>query len=200
MKNLLLIKSSLSGDQGESSRMAEAFVARWRMRYPDGRVIRRDLAQQPLPHLNAEVFEGFRKAPAERSPAQQAATALSDTLIAELKVADAVVVGLPMYNFSVPSTFKSWMDHIARAGVTFRYTEQGSEGLVDDKPLYVFAARGGRYAGTERDTQTPLVRMFFGVLGIQQVHFTYAEGLALGEEEAERARGQVVESIAGLAA
>jgi len=200
MKTLLVIKSSLFNGQGQSSRLADAFVERWREGHPDGRVLCRDLALEPVAHLSAEAFTGFQLEPGERSPAQHAATAVSDSLIAELKGADAVVLGLPMYNFSVPSTLKAWMDHVARAGVTFRYTENGPQGLVGDRPLYVFAARGGRYAGTEMDTQTPLIRMFFGMLGITDIHFTYAEGLALGDEQAEQARSHAVEAIERLAA
>lgn len=200
MKTLLVIKSSLFNGQGQSSRLADAFVERWQVSNPDGRVLCRDLALEPVAHLSAEAFKGFQADPADRSPQQHAAAAVSDSLIAELRSADEVALGLPMYNFSVPSTLKAWMDHVARAGVTFRYTENGPEGLIDDKPLYVFAARGGQYQGTEMDTQTPLVRMFFNMLGIRDVHFTYAEGLALGPESAERAHAQAAEAIERLAA
>lgn len=200
MQTLLVIKSSLFNGSGQSSRLADAFAARWRENNPNGRVLCRDLALEPLPHLTAEAFTGFQRDSAERSPGQHAAAAISDELIAELNAADAVVLGLPMYNFTIPSTFKAWMDHVARAGVTFRYTENGPEGLVGEKPLYVFAARGGKYQGTEMDTQTPLIRTFFGMLGITDVRFTYAEGLAMGEETAEQARSQAVEAIDRLAA
>ncbi|NBB93869.1 MAG: FMN-dependent NADH-azoreductase [Gammaproteobacteria bacterium] len=200
MKTLLVIKSSLFNGRGQSSQLADAFVERWRGRNPEGRVLCRDLALEPVPHLDAETFDGFRAEPTERSPAQHAAAAVSDSLIAELKSADEVVLGLPMYNFSVPSTLKSWMDYVARAGVTFRYTENGPEGLLADRPLYVFAARGGHYVGTEMDTQTPLIRHFFGLLGITELRFTYAEGLAVSPEQAERARAQAVEAIERLAA
>jgi FMN-dependent NADH-azoreductase len=200
MKTLLVIKSSLFNGQGQSSRLADAFVERWTERHPEGRVLCRDLALEPIPHLDAEAFDGFRAEPAERSPAQHAAVAVSDSLVAELKSADEIVLGLPMYNFSVPSTLKSWMDYVARAGVTFRYTENGPEGLLDDRPLYVFAARGGHYEGTEMDTQTPLVKHFFGLLGITDLRFTYAEGLAISPEQAERARAKAVEAIERLAA
>ncbi|NEZ02654.1 FMN-dependent NADH-azoreductase [Wenzhouxiangella sp. XN201] len=200
MQTLLVIKSSLFNGSGQSSRLADAFAARWRENNPNGRVLCRDLALEPLPHLTAEAFTGFQRDSAERSPGQHAAAAISDELIAELNAADAVVLGLPMYNFTIPSTFKAWMDHVARAGVTFRYTENGPEGLVGEKPLYVFAARGGKYQGTEMDTQTPLIRTFFGMLGITGVRFTYVEGLAMGEETAEQARSQAVEAIDRLAA
>ncbi|MDZ7789126.1 MAG: NAD(P)H-dependent oxidoreductase [Xanthomonadales bacterium] len=200
MRTLLVIKSSLFNGQGQSSRLADAFAARWRENNPEGRVLCRDLALEPVAHLSAEAFKGFQADPAERTPQQHAAAAVSDSLIAELRSADEVALGLPMYNFSVPSTLKAWMDHVARAGVTFRYTENGPEGLVADKPLYVFAARGGQYQGTEMDTQTPLVRLFFNMLGIRDIRFTYAEGLALGEEQADQARARAVEAIEQLAA
>lgn len=195
MTTLLVIKSSLFNGSGQSSQLADAFTARWRASNPHGQVLCRDLAADPVPHLSAESLAGFQRPAAERTPAQHAATAVSDSLIAELKQADAVVLALPMYNFTVPSTFKAWMDHVARAGVTFRYTENGPEGLVGPKPLFVFCARGGQYSGTENDTQTRLIELFFGMLGIQEIHFTYAEGLALGDEAAssalEQARGEI---------
>ncbi|AKS43278.1 FMN-dependent NADH-azoreductase [Wenzhouxiangella marina] len=200
MKTLLVITSSLFSEAGQSSRLVERFIERWRQTHPQGEVLKRDLANDPVPHLTAEIFQGFLADPTERTPAQRASTALSDQLIEELKSADEVVIGLPMYNFSVPSTFKSWMDHVARAGVTFRYTENGPEGLVGDKPVHVFAARGGRYQGTPADTQTGLVKHFFGMLGVQNVEFIYAEGLNLGPEEAEAARAEAAERIDRLAA
>lgn len=200
MKKLLVIKSSLFNGEGQSSQLADQFVARWREANPDGQVLCRDLALEPVPHLDAEAFKGFQAEPTERSPAQHSATAVSDSLIAELKSADEVVIGLPMYNFTVPSTFKAWMDHVARAGVTFQYTESGPEGLLHDRPVYVFAARGGFYQGTEMDTQTPLVRYFLGMLGLKTVHFTYAEGLAISEEQAKQSRSEAVRNIERLAA
>lgn len=200
MKTLLVIKSSLFNGQGQSSQLADAFANRWQDNHPDGRILCRDLALEPLPHLTAEAFKGFQADAADRTPEQHSVAAVSDSLIAELKSADEVVLGLPMYNFSVPSTLKAWMDHVARAGVTFRYTEDGPRGLIDDKPLYVFAARGGQYQDTEMDTQTPLVTMFFNMLGIRDVRFTFAEGLAMGPEQAEQSRSKAVEAIEQLAA
>ncbi len=187
MRTLLVIKSSLFNGSGQSSRLADDFVELWKATNPGGRVMCRDLAADPVPHLSAETFSGFLADADERSPTQQAAVAVSDALIAELKAADEVVIGLPMYNLTVPSTFKSWMDYVARAGVTFRYTENGPEGLIDNKPLHVLSTRGGQYAGTSGDTQTPLIESFFGMLGIRDVRFVYAEGLAMGDEARESA-------------
>ena len=105
----------------------------------------------------------------------------SDALIGELKRADVVVLGLPMYNFGVPSTLKAYFDHVARVGETFKYTEKGPVGLLTGKKVYVFAARGGMYAGTPNDTQTPFIRIFLSFLGMSDIEFVYAEGLAISE-------------------
>ena len=182
MKTILHLNSSIYGDGGQSSRLAAEFVAR----QPGARVIYRDLAARPLAHLDAGRFAAFLAKPEARTPAQNEVIAQSDALIAELKAADTIVLGLPMYNFGVPSQLKAYFDHIARAGVTFRYTAQGPEGLLTGKQAYVFAARGGLYAGTPRDTQTPYVRDFLAFLGITDVEFVYAEGLAVSEESRTR--------------
>jgi FMN-dependent NADH-azoreductase len=200
MKTLLVIKSSLFNGSGQSSRLVDEFAERWLKANPGGRVQCRDLAADPVPHLSAETFQGFRLDAAERNPAQQAAAVVSDALIAELKQADAIALGLPMYNFTIPSQLKTWMDHVARVGVSFEYTENGPRGLIGDKPLYVFAARGGQYQGTPADTQTGLVQTFFNFIGIQDVHFTYAEGLAMGEQTAGEALGRAREQLQKLAA
>jgi FMN-dependent NADH-azoreductase len=181
MKTLLQINASLFSDAGQSSRLADQFVAHWAAANTDGEIIVRDLARDPVPHLTAERFQAFIAKPEARTAEQQAHVAASDALIAELERADTIVLGLPMYNFGVPSTLKAYFDHIARAGVTFRYTEKGPVGLLAGKKAYVFAARGGLYQGTPRDTQTSYVRDFLAFLGITDVEFVYAEGLAMGE-------------------
>ncbi len=181
MKTLLQIRSSIFSNGGQSSRLAERFVARWRASNPGGRVIVRDLAKEPVPHLDAARFGAFLAKPEERTPAQQAVVDYSDALIGELKRADVVVLGLPMYNFGVPSTLKAYFDHVARVGETFKYTEKGPVGLLTGKKVYVFAARGGMYAGTPNDTQTPFIRTFLSFLGMSDIEFVYAEGLAISE-------------------
>jgi len=181
MKTLLQIRSSIFSSDGQSSRLAERFVARWRASNPGGKVIVRDLAKEPVPHLDAARFGAFLTKPEERTPAQQAVVDYSDALIGELKRADVVVLGLPMYNFGVPSTLKAYFDHVARVGETFKYTEKGPVGLLTGKKVYVFAARGGMYAGTPNDTQTPFIRIFLSFLGMSDIEFVYAEGLAISE-------------------
>jgi FMN-dependent NADH-azoreductase len=200
MQTLLVIRTSLFGRQGQSSQLLDAFEARWRERHPGGRVLCRDLAADPIPHLTAEAFAGFQAEPADRTPTQQASTAISDALIAELKMADEILLAVPMYNFTVPSTFKTWMDHVARAGVTFQYTENGPQGLLDDRRVVVVSTRGGRYAGTPADTQTGLVQRFLGLLGLKSVEFVHAEGLAMGPEAAEAASTAATERLETLVA
>lgn len=182
MKTLLQLNTSLFSQGGHSSRLLQDFVDRWRTRHPEGRVVVRDLARDPVPHLTAEAFRGFGARAAERTPAQQAAVALSDRLIAELEGAHLIALGLPMYNFGVPSTLKAYFDHVARAGVTFRYTEQGVQGLLTGRGAIVFSTRGGNYAGTPKDTESPYVEQFLNFLGIAPVEFVHAEGLAIGPE------------------
>jgi FMN-dependent NADH-azoreductase len=181
MSTLLLIKTSIFSDGGQSSRLAERFAAAWRESNPGGTVRVRDLAKEPVPHIDAGRFGAFLAKPAERTSEQQAVVDYSDGLIEELRSADVIVLGLPMYNFGVPSTLKAYFDHVARAGITFRYTENGPFGLITGKKVYVFAARGGLYAGTPRDTQTQYVRDFLTFLGMNGIEFIYAEGLAVSE-------------------
>ena len=181
MNTLLQLNTSMFSSDGQSSRLAEEFVAAWRSRNPGAQLILRDLAREPVPHLDAERFQAFLAKAGERTPRQQAVVRYSDELTGELKRADTIVIGLPMYNFGVPSTLKAYFDHIARAGVTFRYTEKGPEGLLTSKKAYIFAARGGRYAGTPLDNETNFVRQFLAFVGIEDVEFVYAEGLAIGE-------------------
>ncbi|MGE5523543.1 MAG: FMN-dependent NADH-azoreductase [Rhodospirillaceae bacterium] len=181
-KTLLQINASLFSDAGQSTQLADAFVAAWRAANPGGVAVKRDLAREPVPHLTAERFQAFLAKPDQRTAEQQAVHAYSMALIDELKRADVIVLGVPMYNFNVPSTLKAYFDHIARAGITFRYTEKGPEGLLPGKKVYVFATRGGVYAGTAKDTETPYLRDFLALLGITDVEFVYAEGLAITEQ------------------
>jgi FMN-dependent NADH-azoreductase len=187
MTRLLQINTSLFADQGQSSQLAARFVAAWREANPSTEVVTRDLANTPVPQLDAARFMAFATPAAERDAVQNGYIADSDALIAELATADVVVLGLPLYNFGVPSQLKNWFDQLARAGVTFRYTPDGAVGLLADKKVYVFAARGGHYAGTPLDTQTPYMRDFFRFIGINQVEFVYAEGMNRGAAVKARA-------------
>lgn len=203
---ILQINTSLNGEGALSSRLATEFVQTRLSANATGRpqpaasVITRDLAHDPVPHLTAERFQAFSVPPSERTREQAEAAAQSDQLIAELQRADVIVIGLPMYNFGVPSTLKAYFDHVARAGVTFRYGANGPEGLLTGKKAYIFATRGGSYAGTPSDLQTAYVRQFLGFLGIRDVEFVYAEGLAMGDERRRVALADVAARIDRLAA
>jgi FMN-dependent NADH-azoreductase len=199
MKRILQINTSLFSEQGHSSQLGQRFVQSWQSRNPDNRLVVRDLAQNPVPHLNAERFQAFLTPVGERTTTQQVIAAESDALIDELREADVVVLGLPLYNFGIPSTLKAYFDHISRAGVTFRYTETGAIGLLDDKPVYILATRGGFYQGTPKDTATPYVQDFFNFIGIHDIRFIYAEGLNLGQEQLDRSLAEAHAQIDQLA-
>jgi FMN-dependent NADH-azoreductase len=195
MKTLLQLNTSMFADSGQSTQLAERFVAGWRKANPAAKLVVRDIGREPVPHLTAERFGAFLSKPEDRTDAERAIVAFSDALIDELKRADVIVVGLPMYNFGVPSSLKAYFDHVARAGVTFRYTPQGPEGLLTGKRAYVFATRGGAYAGTPLDTQSAYVRDFLRFIGVDDVEFAYAEGLNMGAERKQAALSVAHEAI-----
>jgi len=186
MSKLLYVKSSIFGDQGQSSQLAQTLIDNWKSRNPDGEVVVRDLSAEAIPHLDGDRFGAFL-APAEaRSAAQQAVVELSDRLIDEVRQADMLVVGVPMYNFGVPSQMKAWFDHLARAGVTFKYTDTGPVGLLEDKPVLLLATRGGLYRDAGVDYQIPFVSQFFAFIGLNDSRVVFAEGLAMGDEHRDR--------------
>ena len=199
MKTLLKVTAGMGGASGDSAQLAEQYAEKWLAQNPGARVMRRDLFAEPVPHLTAERFQAFSTPAEGRTPEQRTIVSYSDTLIAELQAADVVVFAVPMYNFSVPSTLRAYFDHIARAGVTFRYTADGPEGLIKGKDTYVFIARGGVYPQAA-DTQTPYLRQFLGFIGLTNIRFVYAEGTALGAETREQslanARGQIASLLA----
>jgi FMN-dependent NADH-azoreductase len=187
----LLLKTSLFGDAGQSSLLASDFAAQ-----RGGRLVVRDLAQDPVPHLTAERFQAFLAKPEARTPDQQAIVDYSDRLIGELKAADTIVIGLPMYNFALPSTLKAYFDHIARAGVTFKYTDKGPVGLLTGKKTYVVVARGGQYGSEHSHAQ--YVRDFLAFLGLTDVEWVFAEGLAISPQSKEAALAKARAQIARL--
>jgi len=197
--NILQINSSIFANGGQSTLLANSFVAQLAQEQ-GARVTVRDLALEPLPHLDAERFAAFLTKPDDRTPVQQAAVDYSDRLIDELRAADVIVIGVPMYNFGIPSQLKAWFDQVARAGVTFRHTEKGAEGLLKGKKTYVFSTRGGQYAGTERDSETTHVRDFLALLGLTDLVFVYAEGLAQGDATRQATLTDAQATIQRLAA
>lgn len=195
MKNILALYTSLSGDNATSTQLAKEWLAK-----QDAKVVERDLAGNPLPHLDMTTFSGFMTPEDARNEAQAAGVALSDTLIGELKAADTLLISVPMYNLGIPSTLKAWIDHVARAGQTFQYTEEGPKGLLTDTKAVVVLTRGGQYKDTAFDVQVPYIKLFLGFVGITDVEFIFAEGIAMGEEAKESAVLTAKEKLATVAA
>lgn len=198
MKTLLHINSSLFSGAGQSSQLAQQFVAAWQQAHPDGQVLTRDVGSEPVPHLDAARFGALISKPEQRTPEQQQVLDYADALLDEVRRADVIVLGLPMYNFGVPSSLKAYFDHLARAGVTFRYTENGAVGLLTGKKVYVFAARGGAYVGTPMDSQTGFVRTFLSFIGLSDIEFVYAERLNMGEDSKQAALQTAQQTIRQL--
>ncbi len=188
--NILQINSSARSNGSESTRMADAIVARLTAADPAATVARRDLATSPHPILDESTL-GALFTPADQRTAEQAArVALDDALIAQAQAADVIVIGAPMYNFGMTVQLKSWFDAIARAGVTFRYTATGPEGLLQNKKVYVAVARGGFHKDGATDAQVPHLKTLLGFLGMTDVTFVYAEGMGMGPEAVAKAQAQ----------
>lgn len=190
------IDSSIAGREATSSILAKSVVDRL-VSGQDAQVHYRDLNQEGLGHLTDEVFAGFRLDAVERNETQQTAAKRSESYIEELRDADALVLAVPMYNFSTPSTVKAWIDHVARAGVSFTYGANGPEGLLNVKKAYVVSTRGGQYAGSAFDHQSPWIEQVLKFVGVQEVEFIYAEGLAGGnaEQSVQAANQQIAELV-----
>ncbi len=180
MATLLHIKSSIFGDGGQSSQLAADFIQQWQGKQSQGQVVVRDLINNATPHLDADIVTALMTPESDRSAAQQAIATHSDQLINEIRQADLIVIGVPMYNFGIPSQMKAYLDQLARAGVTFKYTEQGPIGLLDDKPVYLFATRGGLYRDSGADFQIPFMTQFLNFIGLKSIETIYAEGLNMG--------------------
>lgn len=187
MSKVLVLKSSILANFSQSNQLADYFSAQWQASHPGDSVTVRDLAAQPIPVLDGELVSALHPSDAPLTPRQQEALTLSDELIDELQANDIIVVTAPMYNFNIPTQLKNYFDLIARAGVTFRYTEQGPEGLVKGKRAIVLTSRGGIHKDTPTDLLAPYVRLFLGFIGITDVEFVFAEGIAYGPDMAEKA-------------
>jgi len=196
---ILQINSSARVEGANSTRLANTVTARLQAKNPGASVTVRDLAVTPHPVLDAAALGALFTPADQRTPEQAARVALDDALIAEVQAHDVIVLGVPMYNFGVPVQLKTWLDAIARAGVTFRYTANGPEGLIQGKKVYVAFARGGIYRGTPADSQTPYIQTILGFLGMTDVKYIYAEGLAMGPETADKAFAEAEAAIAALA-
>ena len=203
MAKVLHIDSSVRSTGSLTRQLGAEFIAKLKAADPSTTVVTRDLAANPVPHLTEQMM-GAYFTPAEQRNAEQAHTIkTSDALVDELLAADAIVIGAPMYNFSVTSGLKAWIDHVARAGRTFKYGANGPEGLVHGKKVYVFVATGGAYSegpAAAYDHVTTYLRSVLGFLGMTDVTFIVAEGVAMGEEAVANAlaksRAKIEEAVA----
>lgn len=200
MTKTLLIESSLNGAKSVSNGLAHELLARLQ-NAARTTVTVRSLAEEPLPHIDSTFFQGLGTMPEERSEEQRLAVARSDMLISELESADQIILAVPMYNFGIPSALKAWIDHIAVAGRTFQYTENGPIGLLTNKKVYIVAARGGAYSEgpmNSLDFQIPYLKSVLGFVGLTDVSIILAEGLAMGEEDARRAQAMARSQISDV--
>jgi FMN-dependent NADH-azoreductase len=206
MCNILYVNSSPRGSASYSNQVAESVIRDLRGKHPGATLTVRNLAQQPLPHIDDDFVSATRGTDGPRTDKQRAILAQSDALVDELFAADIVVIGAPMINFSVSSTLKAWVDYVARAGRTFGYSEAGPKGLVTGKRVIIVSASGGVYSGENAafDFQVPWLKNVLGFLGMTDIEVIRVEGTALGPQAAEqalvRASARASEVVALLAA
>lgn len=194
--NILIVSSSANGDASVSGGLAARFADSVRASDPAAHIVLRDVGANPLPHLTAQTVAAIKGVPA--TEAELEARALSDALVAELQAADVIVIASPMYNFGMSSTLKAWFDHVLRAGVTFRYTAAGPEGLLTGKKAVVIESRAGFYSegpGAALDGQEPHIRTLLRFIGLDDVTYVRAEKLAFGPEAAEAAIAEASEAL-----
>ncbi|WP_373940815.1 FMN-dependent NADH-azoreductase [Vibrio chagasii] len=193
MSRVLALKSSILGDYSQSTKLVEEFIKN----VDQDKLTVRDLAANPLPVLDFSVATALR-ATEDLSQDQQSIVDLSNTLIEEIKAADTLVIAAPMYNFTIPTQLKNWIDLIARAGVTFTYTENGVKGLIEGKKAIVVTTRGGIHKDAATDSITPYLRTVLGFVGITDVEFVYAEALNMGEDAAAKGISEAQSKLAEL--
>ncbi|KMV67065.1 FMN-dependent NADH-azoreductase [Rosenbergiella epipactidis] len=196
MSKVLVLKSSILADYSQSSLLAD-YYAENAIAKGDTVTIR-DLAANPIPVLDGELVGALRPSDVALTERQQQALALSDELIAELQAHDVIVLAAPMYNFNISTQLKTYFDLIARAGVTFRYTETGPEGLVTGKKAIVLSTRGGIHKDTPTDLVTPYLALFLGFIGITDVQTILAEGIAYGPDVATKSIEQAKAEISQI--
>lgn len=194
MSRVLALKSSILSDYSQSNKLVEDFIKN----VDQDKLTVRDLAANPLPVLDFAVATALR-ATEDLSQEQQVVVDLSDTLIEEVKAADTLVIAAPMYNFTIPTQLKNWIDLIARAGVTFKYTENGVQGLIEGKKAIVVTTRGGIHKDSPTDNVTPYLRTVLGFVGITDVEFVYAEALNMGDDAASKGISEAQSQLATMA-
>ncbi|GLX91738.1 FMN-dependent NADH-azoreductase 3 [Pseudomonas fragi] len=199
MSRVLIIESSARQHDSFSRQLTRQFISQWQAAHPGDQMTVRDVALNPVPHLDTHLLGGWMKPEDQRSEAEQTSLQRSNELTDELLAADVLVMAAPMYNFAIPSTLKAWLDHVLRAGVTFKYTETGPQGLLIGKKAYVLTARGGIYAGSTADHQEPYLRQVMAFIGIHDVTFIHAEGMNLGGDFQEKGLNQAKSQLSQVA-
>jgi FMN-dependent NADH-azoreductase len=198
MSKVLVLKSSILANYSQSNQLTDYLVQQWQSKHADSQFTVRDLAANPVPVLDGELVGAMRPSDAELSTRQKEAVELSDTLIAELQAHDTLVIAAPMYNFNITTQLKNYIDFIARAGVTFRYTEQGPEGLVKGKKVIVITTRGGIHKDSPSDLVTPYLNLVLGFLGMTDVQYVFAEGFGYGPDAVTKAQQDAKAAIDAL--
>ena len=199
MSCVLIIESSARQQDSVSRQLTRDFIEQWQAAHPADSISVRDLAVNPVPHLDANLLGGWMKPQEQRSSDELQALARSNELTDEVLAADVLVLAAPMYNFAIPSTLKAWLDHVLRAGITFKYTPTGPQGLLTGKRAFVLTARGGLHAGAVTDHQEPYLRQVLGFIGIHDVTFIHAEGLNMSGDFHEKGLNQAKAQLAAVA-
>jgi len=182
MANLLVIESSFRGNDSNSRALTKYFLDLWCSKYPQDVIITRDLALNPLPHMDSILFGVWQKDAKSLSLPEQNALQRANQIIAEVQNANVVILGAPIYNFNISSNLKTWIEHLVRAGVAFKYTERGAVGLINNKKVFVIGTRGGIYKDGVGDFQTPYLKYLLNFIGITDITFINTQGLDMGED------------------
>jgi FMN-dependent NADH-azoreductase len=205
MTNILHIDASPQGAASISRRLTAAVVARLQAANPSARATHRDLIATPIAHLGTDLLEVMRPAPGSvprENAAARAELAQTEELLTEFLAADVVVIGAPMFNFSIPSQLKAWIDRVVQAGRTFRYTQEGPVGLAGGKKAVIVSSRGGVYSGTPYETaldhQEAYLKAVLNFIGVTDVSYVRAEGVAVSPEKRREALASAERAIAGL--
>lgn len=199
MRNVLLINSSPMGSSSKTRQLTELFTALWQSKYPEDRLVNRDVGMNPPPHLDELTIDAFFTPPQSRTETMQQALVLSDELIDEVEAADILIIGTPMHNYTISSSLKTWVEHIVRAGRTFQFTEKGPQGFLKNKKVFLLSARGGNFLEgspaslfNHHDTY---LRDIFAFIGMTDIELISAEEVASNDEGFEDAKHRIRELV-----
>ena len=196
---ILRIDSATTGDQSVTRKLTAELTRHFREKHPDARLIERDLVTDPLPHIDPITTKAIRTAPETHEEAVAAAYPEERAVLDEFLASDVVIVGAPMYNFSIPSQLKAWLDRLGVPGVTFRYSEAGPEGLAGGRKVVIASARGGAYSNDDMaENQESLLATMFGFLGVDDLSFVRVEKTGFGPEAIEEGLAAAKAEIAKL--